>query len=624
MAGVFHVRAKTQWKKVEIPTELLSEANFDDLIEIQELSDYEILQNDRDHVALLLSSPELKQTPPRPIGGERVGSFGAPRCLPTTADTQTTHNMDAWNNLGVPAEVLRALREEGFTSPTPIQALALPSAIRDRLDIVGAAETGSGKTLAFAIPILHFILQQENSETEEDEEEAGPVALILEPTRELALQVKKHIMAAARHTDIKVVTVVGGMAPQKQARLLRRKPEIVVATPGRLWELIEEGEDHLTKISQVRQLVMDEADRMIEKGHFEELTKILSFINSNSSNQRSRQTYVFSATLSLTHSGPQRQIKKKRKKASQNKLDELVERIGMKGKPKVIDLTRKEATVQTLTETRINCRLDEKDLYLYYLLRKYGGRTLVFCNSKDCIRRLVSVFKLLHRDPLPLHADMHQRQRLKNLDKFTEKETSLLLASDVAARGLDIPNVDHVIHYQVPRTIENYVHRSGRTARANKEGISVTLVSPDEVHNYRKIVSELKQGEDLPDFPIQVEMLNNLKPLVALAIDIDKKEHKFKSDKRHNGWLHKAAEEMDIDMDEDLLADVGSSQEQEQLASELNGLKKKLASLIQRPMVQAGFSGRYPTKTGQLVVPKSFTEGSAVQEARGVKRKLKK
>lgn len=517
--------------------------------------------------------------------------------------------------------MLKALREDTFTAPTPIQALALPHAIRDRLDIVGAAETGSGKTLAFSIPILHHILQSLQSS---DLAEEGPVALILEPTRELALQVKKHILAAARYTNIKVVTVVGGMAPQKQARLLKRKPEIVIATPGRLWEMIEEGEEHLSRLPFVQQLVVDEADRMIEKGHFEELTKILAFINGENSSHQTRQTYVFSATLSLTHSGPQRHIKKKRKKESGNKLDELVERIGIKGKPKVIDLTRKEATAQTLTETRINCRLDEKDLYLYYLLRKYGGRTLVFCNSKDCIRRLVSIFTLLQREPLPLHADMHQRQRLKNLDRFTVKETSLLLASDVAARGLDIPGVDHVIHYQVPRTIENYVHRSGRTARASREGLSVTLVSPDEAPNYRKIVKDLKQGEDLAEFPIQVEMLHNLKPIVMLATDIDKREHRFKSDKRHNGWLHKAAEEMEIDMDDDLLADLGSSEEQDRLLAELSAMKKKMAALIQRPLVQATFSGRYPTKTGQLVLPKSFTEGSALQEVRGVKRKIKK
>ncbi|KAL8573978.1 hypothetical protein ACOMHN_029425 [Nucella lapillus] len=455
-----------------------------------------------------------------------------------------------------------------------------------------------------------------------EEQKEGPQALILAPTRELALQVCKHIRAAARHTDIQVVSVVGGMAPQKQFRLLKRHPQIVVATPGRLWELIEEGQEFLQKLGEVDQFVLDEADRMIEKGHFEELHKIISLI---SSTQKRRQHYIFSATLMLDHAGPHRPVKKKRKKEARDpkqKLEELAQELGIQEKPKVIDLTHKEVTVDTLTETRINCPITEKDLYLYYILRKYRGRTLVFCNSKDCIRRLVSVFSLLHCSPLPLHSDMHQRQRLKNLDRFVERETGVLLASDVAARGLDIKGVDHVVHYQVPFTIENYVHRSGRTARACREGVSVVLVSPDETSNYRSIV-KLKQGQDLPLFPVDSDVLRTLKTHVALARKIDIEQHRLRKEEVNSNWMQKAAAEMDIELDDDLLPQEEEG-ERQQLKQKLKQQKLQLADFLKQPVLPAVFSGRYPTKAGHLVEPKSFTKGSAVNDCKPTVKAAKK
>ncbi len=180
--------------------------------------------------------------------------------------------------------------------------------------------------------------------------------------------------------------------------------------------------------------------------------------------------------------------------------------------PKVFDLTTKAVTAENLTESKIFCALNEKDIYMYYFACKYAGRTLVFSNSIDCVRRLTNLFRLLKRTPLHLHANMNQKQRLKNLEKFngiyfflifsisifflffSAEENSLLIASDVASRGLDIPNVMHVIHYQVPRSAEIYVHRSGRTARSNQEGLSVMLISPDEINLYRKIVQTFRKG----------------------------------------------------------------------------------------------------------------------------------
>ncbi|XP_036171776.1 ATP-dependent RNA helicase DDX24 isoform X2 [Myotis myotis] len=533
--------------------------------------------------------------------------------LPEVRDQKA--DVSAWKDLFVPRPVLRALSALGFSAPTPIQALTLAPAIRDKLDILGAAETGSGKTLAFAIPMIHSVLQwqvkkptpalsntaappgetgaeagspskagtesgsmcvemgiegealpsetgaaisdqvlpfwdddagegpsslireksipkQDEDKEEKLDEQTGTLqqefdvksvtckshpkrpllGLVLTPTRELAVQVKQHIDAVAKFTGIKTAILVGGMSTQKQQRMLNRQPEIVIATPGRLWELVKEKHPHLSNLRQLRCLVIDEADRMVEKGHFAELSQLLEMLNDSQYNPK-RQTLVFSATLTLVHQAPARVLHKKHTKKIDKtaKLDILVQKIGMRGKPKVIDLTRNEATVETLTETKIHCENDEKDLYLYYFLMQYPGRTLVFANSISCIKRLSGLLKVLDIMPLTLHACMHQKQRLRNLEQFARLQDCVLLATDVAARGLDIPQVQHVIHYQVPRTSEIYVHRSGRTARATNEGLSLMLIGPEDVINFKKIYKTLKKDEDIPLFPVETKYMDAVK-----------------------------------------------------------------------------------------------------------------
>lgn len=340
---------------------------------------------------------------------------------------------------------------------------------------------------------------------EENERDSEPLyALIITPTRELAVQVKDHLVTAAKYTGIRVAAIFGGLAAVKQERVLSKCPEIVVATPGRLWELISEGNVHLNKLQNINFLVVDETDRMIEKGHFEELKKILDRLNADSVKKEQRQNFIFSATLTLIHELPQylklKNMNRKRKlqpETVEQKLASLISYFGV-SQPKIIDITPKQTTggtAQRLTECRISCSHEQKDLYLYYFLQKHSGRTIVFCNSIDCVRRLAKLFSILDCEPRPLHAKMNQRQRLKNLERFTQSSTGLLIATDVAARGLDIPNVEHVIHYQMPRTSENYIHRSGRTARGNKEGIAILLIEPKELNDYVKLCKSLKKSK---------------------------------------------------------------------------------------------------------------------------------
>ncbi|NWS19790.1 DDX24 helicase, partial [Pachyramphus minor] len=614
-----------------------------------------------------------------PINSSKKGKNWTTEVLSASADQKA--DVSAWKDLFVPEPVLQALSYLGFSAPTPIQALALPSAIRDNMDVLGAAETGSGKTLAFAIPMIHSVLQwqksnssttrydsvskeshQHHDETRwENEDEAEKVThqqvedsrdeddasfttgcvkvlenvefdsgdksqsvdshkkrpllgLVLTPTRELAVQVKHHIDAVAKFTGIKTAILVGGMAAQKQERVLNRKPEIVIATPGRLWELVKERHPHLSNLRQLRCLVIDEADRMVEKGHFLELSQLLEVLNDSQYNPH-RQTFVFSATLTLVHQTPTRVLQKKnaKKMDKKNKLELLMEKIGIKGKPKVIDLTRKEATVETLTETRIHCNTNEKDYYLYYFLLQYPGRTMVFANSIDCVKRLSSLLTILNCDPLPLHANMHQKQRLKNLERFAERESCVLLTTDVAARGLDIPNVQHVIHYQVPRTSELYVHRSGRTARAANEGLSLLLIGPDDLINFRKIYKTLGKSEELPFFPVDTKCMTSIKERMNLARQIEKAEFFNSRAKQHNSWLQQAAEALEMDLDDDMLmGKKANEQEESQKQKVLKGMKKQLKHMLSQPLFKVLMKTKYPTQSGKLLLPQTSVGISAL------------
>ncbi|XP_063218089.1 ATP-dependent RNA helicase DDX24 [Bacillus rossius redtenbacheri] len=554
--------------------------------------------------------------------------------------------MEAWNGLNVPNPVLRALAEQGFTKPTKIQELSLPPAIFGRRDILGAAETGSGKTLAFGIPIIYGILAQkskgslgqeadnidcEKCEAVSRDRVGGRLyALVLTPTRELAIQVKNHLVAAAKYTDIKVAVVVGGLAPQKQERLLSKGPEIVVATPGRLWELMEQGNPHLSQVTDIRFLVIDETDRMVERGHFQELQKLMERLNADAGKMRSRQNFVFSATLTLVHEPPRHVVRRKgggrpTRVTPGQKLDGLVRSLGITD-PKVVDVTSQSGTAQTLSEACIHCAAEEKDQYLYYLLQRHAGRTLVFCNSVGCVRRLAHLTGLLGCRPLPLHASMAQRQRLRNLDRFRAAPGALLLATDVAARGLDVPGVEHVVHYQVPRTSESYVHRSGRTARAQNTGITILLIDPSEIPNYARLCRTLGRDQQLPHFPVDEGYMAAVRERVQLAREVDRLELAARRASTEAGWLQKAAAEMDILLhDDDDPRQRAEEDVQEATARHKRVLalkRKRLESLLARPVFPRDFLRGLPDEPGPPAGLNAVEAlGASLSEARGSRRK---
>ncbi|KAG0232284.1 ATP-dependent RNA helicase [Actinomortierella wolfii] len=544
-------------------------------------------------------------------------------------------DVTAWKDYNLSEKIINGIKKQKFKEPSPIQANTLPLGLAGR-DVVGVAETGSGKTLAFGLPIVQYLSQSTEPE--------HLTALILTPTRELAIQVKDHLVQFTQFTGHHVVPIVGGMSIQKQTRQMDRNPAILVATPGRLWELISTNPTYSERVKQARFLVLDEADRMLEQGHFEELSSILKLMSRKrevtsdwnvedaskpekadmqSEFKNPRQTFIFTATLSKELS---MNLKRKKNRAqeydtsdasAQGTMEELMDRIDFQDEnPAFVRIDSGKAVASKLLEGRIECLTTDKDLYLYYFVKKYPGRTLVFVNSIDALRHLVPVMRLLGVDALGLHAQMQQRQRLKNLDRFKQNPEAVMVASDVAARGLDIPLVDHVIHYQVPRSGDIYVHRSGRTARANNEGISLLICGPDESLLYKKICITLKKDNGIPEFPVDHGVITEMKKRLALAKKIDELEHRMAKSAHEDDWMLKMAEEMDLIVDDDMLNDPkkknkkgknhqnndddealddNSSASSEKDRAKAKALRAELKALLQKPLLPRGASAKYIT-----------------------------
>ena len=541
-------------------------------------------------------------------------------------------DVSAWFEFDLHPLIMRAIQDCGFTTPTPIQRECLLPATKGRCDIIGAAQTGSGKTLAFALPILQRLLSQGiglpegyATKEEEDSEQLPDVlrALIVAPTRELALQVCAMMRAVAVYTKIDVCPVVGGMSKEKQERLLNRKPAVIVATPGRMWDTMQSGHEHLTELSALSFFVLDEADRMVERGHFSELTSIIQNIpqpprikrpggaakltsvereaagatdafaedTEEDDKQKAlalrpkqmldRQTFVFSATLTVPDS-VRRKLKKGKAwtskrpasmsgKPQSGSLESLMEAVPFYGRVKMVDLTTKErkggAVAKSIAESALECTEDDRDSLLYYLLSAHPGMTIVFVNAISCLRRVVALLKILRVPVEGLHAGMQQRARLKALDRFKAAAAaadkgdrhahSVLVATDVAARGLDVKGVELVIHYQIPLSADTYIHRSGRTGRADKLGAAVSLVTPKDRARYYSLLKSLNRDGPLDPFPIAEETLTDASRRLAVTRKIDKLSHAKKKAKADKEWRKTNAEELGIilsesESDEDL------------------------------------------------------------------------
>ncbi|KAL3626109.1 hypothetical protein CASFOL_029658 [Castilleja foliolosa] len=536
----------------------------------------------------------------------------------------------AWNDLRLHPIIMKSIYRLKFTEPTPIQKACIPAAAHQGKDVIGAAETGSGKTLAFGLPILQRLLEEREkverltAEKGEANEMIAPLgvlrALIVTPTRELALQVTDHLKKVAIGTNVRVVPIVGGMSSEKQERLLRTRPEIVVGTPGRLWELMSGGEVHLMELHSLSFFVLDEADRMIETGHFRELQSILdalpmhreptdtqpqdtqSCVTVASLQRKKRQTFVFSATLALSAD-----FRKKLKRGSAhakkdglNSMEALSEKAGMRANTAIVDLTNASILANKLVESIIECREEEKDAYLYYLLSVHGqGRTIVFCTSIAALRRISSLLRVLSINVWTLHSEMQQRARLKSVDRFRANEHSILIATDAAARGLDIVGVRTVVHYQLPLSAEVYVHRCGRTARASTDGCSIALICPNDASKFASLCKSFSK-ESFQRFPVELSYIPEIMKRSSLAHQIDKITRKESQAKAERTWLERNAESVELILDDDDSEEdrVKKHRQNKVKSNQLTKLQQELNTILSRPLQPKAFSRRFLAGAG--------------------------
>ncbi|WP_459537668.1 DEAD/DEAH box helicase [Methanobrevibacter sp.] len=374
-------------------------------------------------------------------------------------------NFDDFN---ISEDIRKAIAEMGFTSPTPIQEIAIPEALNG-LDLIGQAQTGSGKTLAFAVPILEKIFIPDKS----------PQAIVLCPTRELCMQVASEIAKlGSKIKKLKVLSVYGGQPIGKQTRVLKKGVHVVVGTPGRVIDHIQRGNLDLIGIETV---VLDEADEMLEMGFREDIETILA----NTPHQR--QTLLFSATIPP-------EIKDIANKYQKN--------------PKFIKISDNKKNIPKITQYSYKCDIRYKFVDMTKLLDAYDVKlALIFCNTKKSVDFVKKHLKKEDYSVDSIHGDMTQKARDKVMNKFKNGNISILVATDVAARGLDIDDVDVVINYDVPQNPDDYIHRIGRTARAGKKGLAFTLVADDEISRFNNIKRNNRSKIISKDIPSDEEIL---------------------------------------------------------------------------------------------------------------------
>ncbi len=375
-----------------------------------------------------------------------------------------TQAQTTFESLGLAPEILKALSESGYTKPTPIQAQAIPLALAGG-DLMAGAQTGTGKTAAFALPLLQKILPLASNS-------ASPArhpirALILTPTRELAIQVEESVKAYAKYTNLRSLVVFGGVDIKTQTPSLMRGVEILVATPGRLLDHVEQ---RTLQLGQVQMLILDEADRMLDMGFMPDLKRILALL------PKQRQNLMFSATFS-------------------NEIKKLSE--AFLHNPTLIEVARSNATAENVTQKVYLVEQANKHAQLTDILRgSDASQVIVFTKTKLTASRLA---KQLQREGLladAIHGDKSQKERMEALDAFKQGKVAVLIATDVAARGLDIDQLPMVINYEIPSAPEDYVHRIGRTGRAGASGTAISLVSPEEEKYLAEIEKLIKRQID--------------------------------------------------------------------------------------------------------------------------------
>ncbi len=360
--------------------------------------------------------------------------------------------LTTFSDLGLHKNVLKAVTEQGYTVPTPIQTQAIPSLLEGR-DLLGIAQTGTGKTAAFALPTLHHLLEKPVKRRSR-----APRVLTLAPTRELALQIADSFSTYSQFMDCRVETVFGGVKISRQIRAMDRGCEVLVATPGRLLDLMEQG---AVRLDAVEFLILDEADQMLDMGFINDLKKILAKVPAT------RQTLLFSATMPKL-------------------IGDLAQRY--LSDPVRVSIAPQGTTAERVEQGVIHVATGNKTAMLEAMLNGADvERALVFTRTKHSADKVVRALLGKGVKAEAIHGNKSQAQRVRALDAFRAGRCRILVATDIAARGIDVTGISHVFNFEMPNVAEQYVHRIGRTARAGREGLAISLVAGDELYYLREV-----------------------------------------------------------------------------------------------------------------------------------------
>ena len=343
-------------------------------------------------------------------------------------------------------EIKRNLEEMGLKRPTDIQFKCIPPILKGE-DVLAIAQTGTGKTAAFAIPILHMLQAQKRSARSE-----GIKCVVMVPTRELALQITEVFDRIGRHTKVKVFSVFGGVEQDPQIARLEKGIDVLVTTPGRMFDLVSQGYIHLDR---VQMLVLDEADHMLDLGFIKDIRDLIRFL------PKQRQTLFFSATIN-------------------EKIKTLAYSL-VRGAAIRIQVSPKNPVAKNIQHAVAFINMDDKRFFLARLIEENpDNKILVFVRTKVRAERVHKALERANIASITIHGDKDQQDRLKAMQQFREGSVKVLIATDVSARGIDIPDVDYVVNYDLPDVAENYVHRVGRTGRGKQKGRAVSFCSPEE------------------------------------------------------------------------------------------------------------------------------------------------
>ncbi len=387
----------------------------------------------------------------------------------------------SFDALGLSEEILRAVKKSGYNNPTPIQAKAIPE-ILDGNDMMAAAQTGTGKTAGFTLPLLEILSAQRSLKPKYAR------SLVLTPTRELAMQVQESVNKYNKYLNLRTAVVYGGVSMFKQIKQLKQGVDILVATPGRLLDLHRQK---AVRLDEIEILVLDEADRMLDMGFLPDIKNVLSAIHSE------HQTLMFSATFSKA-------------------IRDLAK--GIMHKPVEINVAPKNSTVDKINQLIHPVDKSRKAALLKHLLEQENWfQILVFIRTKHNADKLVKKLKNENIKAAAIHGDKSQAQRTRVLKEFKQNKTRVLVATDVAARGIDVNNLSHVINFDLPQVAEDYVHRIGRTGRAGASGEAISFVSADEVNHLFTIEKLIKQK-------IQREEIEGFEPVHAVP-EVEKKSN---------------------------------------------------------------------------------------------------